>query len=165
MDQNNHTSSKAGARWLAFMGLALAGCGALFTALLGIAWQKAEQTHRWEPTPARVLSSVVKAVQATPNSPTKFEVMIRYEYTWQGKTLVSERIRRLNSPKADLELAEALREQYTKGQTTTCYVNPDDPAFAILKQDSRAPLYAIWFPLLFVVGGLRMAWAALRRKA
>jgi hypothetical protein len=48
---------------------------------------------------------------------------------------------------------------------TVCYVNPSDPTIAILKHGTRAALYSIWFPLLFVVGGLGIAWTAIRRKA
>lgn len=164
MDQNNDTSSKAGARWLAFMGIALAIAGALFVVMLWTAWQRAEETRRWIATSAKVLSSQLRPVQATPNSPTKFAIQVRYEYVYQGQTHISERIRRVNSPKRNHDDAEALREEYTPGQTITCYVKPDEPTFAILKHESRAALYSIWFPLLFVVGGLRMAWAALRRK-
>jgi hypothetical protein len=39
---------------------------------------------------------------------------------------------------------------------TTCRVNPHDPDFAVLKPDSLAPGYSIWFPALFVIGGLGM---------
>ena len=88
--------------------------------------------------------------------------MVRYRYSVGAQSYVSERIRRVDGPKADREDAEAIREQYTPGQTVTCYVRPDDPQFAILKHDTRAALYTIWFPLLFVVGGLRMAWGAVR---
>jgi hypothetical protein len=45
---------------------------------------------------------------------------------------------------------------------TTCRVHPRDPDFAVLKPDSLAPGYSIWFPALFVVGGLGMAGKAAR---
>jgi len=164
MDQNINISSRAGSRWLAGMGIALAVAGGLFVVMLWTAWQRAEETRRWTATPAKVLSSQLRPVQATPNSPTKFAIQVRYEYVWQGQRHVSERIRRVNSPKGNHDDAEALREEYTPGQMITCYVKPDEPTFAILKHESRAALYSMWFPLLFVGGGLRMAWAALRQK-
>jgi hypothetical protein len=46
-----------------------------------------------------------------------------------------------------------------------CFVNPADPSFAILEKDSKAVIYTIWFPGLFVVGGLGMAVQALRKKS
>jgi hypothetical protein len=42
-------------------------------------------------------------------------------------------------------------------------VNPALPAEAVLEHASRAALYSIWFPLLFVVGGLGMLRGALKR--
>ena len=94
----------------------------------------------------------------------KYRVIVRYEYAVQGKTFVSERIKRSEGAKGDRDDAESLREEFTPSQTITCFVNPADLTFAILRHDTRAPLYTIWFPLLFVVGGLRMAWGALRRR-
>jgi len=144
------------------MGIALAIVGAVFVWVLWTAWQRAEETRHWTPVSCRVLSSQIKSEQATRNSPTKHRVIVRYDYAWQGRTFSSERIRRVDGPKSDLEAAEELREQFAPGQQTTCYVNPSDPSIAILQHDSRAALYSIWFPFLFVIGGLRMAWAAIK---
>ena len=47
-------------------------------------------------------------------------------------------------------------------EETTCYVNPVEFNSAYLKPDSLAPGYSIWFPALFVVGGLGMVISALR---
>ena len=161
MDQIDKTSHRAGSWWLVGMGGALALVGAIFVGVLWTAWQRAEETRRWPAVPCKVLSSQVKSGQASRNSPTKHRVIVRYEYAFGGKAFTSERIRRVDGVKSNRDDAEELREQFTPGQQTTCYVNPADPAFAILEHDSRAPLYSIWFPLLFVVGGLRMAWDAL----
>lgn len=162
MDQMTPTTHRAGSWWLAFLGLVLAVAGTAFVGILWTAWQRAEETRHWQPVPAQVLSSQVVLVQESPSSPQKYRIVVRYRYEVAGKPYVSERIRRVNGPKGNRDDAEALREQYTPGQAVTCYVRPDDPAFAILKHDTRAALYTIWFPLLFVVGGLRMAWGAVR---
>ncbi len=164
MDQKDTTSQKAGSRWLVGMGLALALMGLVFVGVLWKAWQRAEETRHWTATPARILSSQVKPEQPTTSSPTVYRVEVRYTYTFAGKDYRSERIRRVDGPKSNRDDAEALREQFTPGQQLTCYVRPDEPGFAILKHDTRAALYTLWFPLLFVGGGLRMAWAALRRR-
>ena len=57
--------------------------------------------------------------------------------------------------------AEKLAAEFPPGKMTTCRVNPRDPDFAVLKPDSLAPGYSIWFPGLFVVGGLGIALRAL----
>jgi hypothetical protein len=37
---------------------------------------------------------------------------------------------------------------------TKCLVHPQNPALAVLKPDSLAPGYSIWFPGLFMIAGL-----------
>lgn len=163
MDQMTaSTPPHAGSWWLAFMGLVLAIAGAIFVGVLWTAWQRAEETRRWTPTPAQVISSQVIPEQENASSPTKYRPVVRYKYTAGGKEFVSDRIRRVNGPKGNPDDAEAIREQFTPGQAVTCYVRPDDPTFAILQHSTRAALYTLWFPLLFVVGGLRMAWGAVK---
>ena len=34
--------------------------------------------------------------------------------------------------------------------------DPDDPSVAVLKRDSKASIYTVGFPLLFVAGGIGM---------
>ena len=155
--------SRSGSRWLLGMGLVLAVAGGVFTWVLWTSYQRAEVTRRWPEVPARVLSSQVGREQATPNSPTKFLVQVRYEYQWQGQRYESGRFRRVDGPMSDEDKALQIRETYTPGAQITCWVNPQEPAFAILKHETRAGLYSIWFPLLFVAGGLKMAWDAVRK--
>lgn len=48
---------------------------------------------------------------------------------------------------------------------TMAFVNPTEPNFAVLKPDTKAAGYSIWFPLLFVVGGLGIVVRAIVRRA
>ncbi|MDB6073835.1 MAG: hypothetical protein JWO89_1475 [Verrucomicrobiaceae bacterium] len=164
MDQMNNSSKRAGSLWLAVMGMVLGVLGTLFTGVLWHSWRLAEETRSWAATPAKILSSQVVSEQATPHSSVKYRPVVRYEYQFGGTVFHTSRVRRSEGPKSYREDAEALREEYTPGQALTCWVNPADPSYAVLQHDTRAPLYSIWFPLLFVVGGLRMAWGALRKK-
>ena len=50
------------------------------------------------------------------------------------------------------------------GNETVCYLDPDAPELVVLKKDSKAALYTIWFPCLFIVGGAGMIFSALFRK-
>ena len=162
MDQMTPTTQHAGSWWLASLGLTLAVAGTVFVAMLWTAWQRAEETRRWTPTPAHILSSQVIPHQESPSSSRKYRIEVRYRYEVGGKSYISDRIRRVDGPKGNRDDAEALREQFTPGQSLTCYVRPDDPAFAILRHTTRAALYTLWFPLLFVFGGLRITWGAVR---
>ena len=146
------------------MGTALALAGAVFTVVLWTAWQRAEETRYWTAVPCTILSSQLKSEQPTPHSPVKHRVIVRYEYAVDGQSFTSDRIRRVDGVKSSRDDAEDLREQFAPGMKTTCFVNPAEPTFAILRHDTRAALYSIWFPLLFVIGGTRMAWSALRAR-
>lgn len=159
----SQAESKAGSWWLAGMGLALAAAGALFTGLLWISYQRAETTRSWQQTPCTIVSSQVIAERATPNSPTRWRVAVKYDYLFDGKSYQSSRLRRVDGTTGDEAKVQRIRQQYTPGGQSVCWVNPADPTFAILQHDTRAALYTLWFPLLFFFGGLKMTWAAWRR--
>ena len=157
-------SSLSGRLWLAGMGLFLALAGLLFTWVLWTSWQRAEETRRWMPTPCRIISAQVFSERPTPHSNPAHKADVRYSYTFEGKPFTGTRIKRVDSASQHEDNARKKLEDYPIGQETTCFVNPAQPDIAILKHDSRAALYSIWFPLLFVFGGLGMAWNALRRR-
>jgi Protein of unknown function (DUF3592) len=158
------TSSLSGRLWLASLGLFLALAGIAFTWVLWTAWQRAEETRRWVPTPCLIISSRLAREQPTPNSNPAYRAEVRYSYTYTGKVLTGTLIKRVNSPTQHEDVARKKLEDYPVGAELTCFVNPEHPDQAILKHDTRAALYSIWFPGLFVIGGLGMAWNALRRK-
>ena len=64
---------------------------------------------------------------------------------------------------SEKEKAELLSAKYSAGRETDCFVNPLQPDFAVLEHATKAGLYTIWFPLLFVAGGAGMIIAAWRR--
>lgn len=157
-------SSLSGRLWLAGMGLFLALAGLLFTWVLWTSWQRAEETRRWTPVPCRIISAQVTAERPTPHSNPAYRADLRYAYTWENRSYNGSRIKRVDSASQHQENARKKLAEYPVGTETTCYVDPARPEFAILRHDSRAALYSIWFPLLFVFGGLGMAWNALKRR-
>jgi len=156
-------SSSAGRLWLAFLGFTLAFAGAVFTWVLWTAWQRAEEARRWTPTPCLVTVSRLEKELPTPNSNPVFRPIVHYTFTWEGKPMTGTHVKRVDGPSQHEEMARQKIEAYPVGSEQTCYVNPAQPTMTVLKHDTRAALYSIWFPLLFVAGGLRMAWGTLRR--
>jgi hypothetical protein len=73
-------------------------------------------------------------------------------------------VKRVEGRSSHKEGTEERLEQYPVGKEVTAYVNPADPEFAILEHSSKAALYSIWFPCLFMVGGVGMIISALRKK-
>lgn len=53
--------------------------------------------------------------------------------------------------------AQRIVERYPVGSEDTCWVNPQNPKQTVLKHNSKAVLYTIWFPGLFVIAGLGIA--------
>lgn len=144
------------------MGLFLACAGLVFTGVLWTAYQRAAETRTWEAVPCVVVTSKLSAKRPTPNSNIAYRPEIQYRYEFSGKSYTGHRLKRVDGATSHEDRARATLETYPVGLETTCYVNPAQPDFAILKHGTKAALYSIWFPLLFVVGGIGMAWTAWR---
>ena len=161
---NNASAPKArvagsGGRWfLVAVGLATALIGALFVWLMARSYLRAREMHRWPEVPCVILSSVLGERRHDPQSPREYRTEVLYGYEWQGEARTGDRITLRGNPWTSKRLlAEKRAAEYPPGLQTTCRVHPQDPDFAVLKPDSLAPGYSIWFPCLFVVGGLVMA--------
>lgn len=159
------SNSTAGARALqGALGLVLATLGLVFTALLWLSFIRAQETRRWMPTPCVITRSQVISENPSPNSPLAHRAEVRYRYTFAGNAHDGGRIHRVDGPTSEKQRAAATCQKYPPGLETTCYVNPAQPDFAVLEHDTRAGLYTLWFPLLFVAGGAGMAWTAWKAK-
>jgi hypothetical protein len=148
-------ASNAGRWYLIFLGLALALIGGLFVYLMGRSFLRAREMRTWPEVPCVIIVSEIQEKQHDENSPREFRQNLSFGYEWQGKPHTSDRLTLRGNPwSSKRELAEERVAAYPLGEQTTCRVNPEDPDFAVLKTDSLAPGYSIWFPALFVVGGL-----------
>lgn len=156
-----HDPRRAGRIWLACMGLFLALAGLLFTAVLWRSYQRAMETRAWIETPCRIVSSMVLSEHPTPHSPMAFRLGLQYEYEFKRERHIGTKVKRVEGESPHKDAVEALADEYPGGKTTSCYVNPAQPAEAILQHATKAALYTIWFPLLFVFGGGMMAWRAM----
>lgn len=156
--------NRAGRFWLAGVGLSLSLAGMLFTAVLWKSHQRAMETRRWVETPCRILSSVVLSDRPTPHSPMAYRLGLQYEYEFKGVRHIGHKVKRVEGGSPHKEGAEELAHDFPAGRKTVCFVNPARPEEAILRHATKAALYSIWFPMLFVVGGGVMAARALRGK-
>lgn len=145
-------------------GLSLAGAGGFFAWYLWQVHEKAAEQNHWRETPCLILQSRVDEEVRAPQSAMIFRPAITYRYAAGGRELTSETIRRVHPESTSREKMEALVERYPAGSSARCFVDPEDPGRAVLIRDSKAALYSIWFPLLFVVGGLGVIWTAVRRR-
>ena len=149
--------------FLVMLGLVIAGVGGLFTWLMGMSYMRAVEQREWPQVEAVVLSSEMEEYQHDEFSPMEYRLKILYGYEWKGEPKTGDRYGVRGNPKYNKrDKIEGLVEAYPVGKRISVYVNPADANFAILKPDSKAAGYSIWFPMLFVVGGLGIAFRAIR---
>lgn len=156
----------AAGRWfLAFIGLSVALAGAVFVALMARSFLRALDMRSWPETPCTILVSEVAEWRHDVQSPMEYRHQIAYGYEWNGEARTSDLLGLRGSPWSnDRAKIEKSVSAYPVGSTATCLVNPASPETAVLKPDSLAPGYSIWFPGLFVVGGLVITVRALTRR-
>jgi Protein of unknown function (DUF3592) len=147
-----------GARcFLSVIGLILAGAGGFFTYQMWQSYKRAAETYAWQEVPCLISYSKVEEERLTLNSPVSYIPVIKYSFIQEDMSVISEKIKRVAGLKfKDKADAEALVAKYPAGQGAQCFVNPNDPKDVILVRDNKGALYSIWFPLLFVIGGLGM---------
>lgn len=150
--------SNQGFYFLILIGLSLAAIGSLFTILMGKSYLRAKEMRSWPQAEAVILSSEIEEWRHDPYSPMQYRLNLLYGYQWQGEALTAERLSTRGNPWTNKR--DAIEKQlatYPEGRILPTYIRPDDPSFTILKPDSLAPGYSIWFPMLFVVGGIGIA--------
>lgn len=142
-----------------FIGYILSIIGlALVYYLTGDLW-KQWQTKNWKPTDATVMESNYLRHESTDDdghTSVGWSPDIFYTYRVDGAEFKSSRYRFISSSSSDIDNVIAITSRYGAGSMTIAYVNPDDPAEAVLSQELGwgALLYLI--PLLVVGIGTTM---------
>jgi len=158
--------------FLILLGLSVSAIGGLFTVLMWKSYERAVEQRSWPQVDGLVLSSELEEWRHDEFSQKEYRLKILYGYEWEGEARTSERYDFRGNPNYNKRnKVEAMAGKFPAGSRTKVYVNPADPDFAMLKPDSKAAGYSIWFPMLFVVGGLGVAlravrsyWLEVRRK-
>lgn len=162
---HHQASPNAGRIFLFVLGLLLAAIGGVFVWVMAASALRAKETRNWPQVPCVILVSEIEERLHDPQSPIEYRHHVVFGYEWEGERLTSDQVSLRGSAwssKRDVVFGRIT--SYTPGDDTLCYVNPADPTFAILEPDSLAPLYSIWFPGVFVLGGLVMAARAVMKN-
>lgn len=150
--------------YLSLIGLSLALAGGLFTVLLWKSFQRAREVEHWPVVPCIILRSETEERQIDPNSGIERRFGVLFGYEWEGVPRESDLIKLRGSMwTGKPDVVQALIDKYPEGSKHECHVNPVDPRIAVLEKESKAPGYSIWFPLLFVVGGIGIMAGAWRK--
>lgn len=154
-------ANQAGRWYLVVLGLSLALIGGVFVWLMARSYLRARELRSWPEVPCVILSSELVERRHDDQSPLEFRHDLSFGYEWQGQPLTGDHLTLRGSPwSSKRDLMESRFKEYPVGKSTTCRVDPKNPDFAVLKPDSLAPGYSIWFPGLFVIGGLGIAFRA-----
>ncbi|HEX5790564.1 MAG TPA: DUF3592 domain-containing protein, partial [Luteolibacter sp.] len=96
-------------------------------------------------------------------SPIEYRHELSFGYEWEQKPYTGTSLSLRGAKWSSQEgRAAEIQARYPVGMRTECRVNPADPRVAVIEPESLAPAYSIWFPALFVVGGLGIVGRALR---
>lgn len=144
------------------IGVMLLLMGGVFEWLMIRSYLHAKASRTWPQVEAVVLKSGVDKRQIM-GSPPEFRYGILFAYNYQGLALQSDSL----SPRGskwikDESLLTQLANDYPVGSTHTAWVNPDYIDRAILKHDTKAAGYTLWFPFVIMLGGGGMIWGAFR---
>ncbi|MBC8125630.1 MAG: DUF3592 domain-containing protein [Gloeobacteraceae cyanobacterium ES-bin-144] len=161
-----HALSTPGSRiFLVILGLVLALIGGCFVWLMARSFLRAHEMRDWPKVPCVIISSEIAERIHDSQSPTEYSHRLSFGYEWLGKAYTSDHLTlRGNKWSSKRALVEKNLAEFPVGLSTTCLVRPDSPDFAVLKADSLAPGYSIWFPALFVVGGLGISIRAITSR-
>lgn len=162
-DSSNQTNNLAGKLWLASIGLILIMVGSLFVWYLFAVYEKACLMDNWVETPCTIQKSTIDDSGITQHHGTMFAFEISYAYDYQGTTFEGKQCKRIQPASGDRKKIEPYLERYPVGPSV-CFVDPATPENSVLKRDSKAALYSIWFPSLFILGGIGIIVSTFRKK-
>jgi hypothetical protein len=129
--------------------------GLLFFGLLSREILKQARTYSWKAVDCVVVSSSVLDL------PKDYGIHIQYEYQFGGRQYHGTNYTVGRFTTSDYGQVERLVDAYPPGQKTTCFVNPSDPADAVLRRGSLVMAPFLLLPLLFVFiggGGIYVTW-------
>jgi hypothetical protein len=154
---------KASTVFLLLLGLVIAAMGAVFTSLMWDSYRRAAEMRAWPQTEAVILASELEERLHDDFSPKEYRLRILYGYEWEGERKTGEQWSSRGNPWSNKREVPARQlERFPAGARSTVYINPENPDFTVLQPDSKAAGYSIWFPALFVIGGVGIMFHGLR---
>ncbi len=156
-DNAGKPASVLGKAGLSLFFLVFFAMGSLFEVLILHEFGRAAGQRFWKRVPCMIVSSEVKEVGG--ESP--YVAAISYQYDFGGRQYSGSVYKRGCSASDTYSGAREIVQKYPVGRATACYVNPGNPAEAVLKRNSLLIGFAALFPLIFVVigaGGVYFIW-------
>lgn len=117
----------------------------------------------WVETPCVIEKSEVDDSGLNQHYGTKYALITSYRYQFGGEEFIGSKYKRIQPSSSHKEKITSKQEAYPVGSETVCFVDPENPSDAVLKKDSKGSIFSIWFPGLFVLGGIGIVISVLRQ--
>ena len=134
-----------------------AGCGFLYIILLRPLGQIIA-ARQWIAMPAQVMSSTVKA-----DSRATYSVAITYTYTVNNQRYESKRYDFVGGASSGRGGKAAIVRHHPSGSELICFVDPHDPAAAVIDRGLQASLWFALLPGVFAAIGIICLLSAFRK--
>lgn len=156
--------SLIGKLYFCFLGVILILIGGCFIFFQARSYLKASETRQWPEVKCEIVFAE-KAVRIVPNRSSEFQWQGKFSFAYEGEEWIGSKLEPRGARwTSKEEKVDELVETYAQGKELVCYVNPEDPEQAILKHDSLGAGYSIWFPGLFVIGGIGVIIGLFKKK-
>ncbi len=147
--------------FMSFFFLLFLAAGCFFFYLMYQGVRQTYATYSWTAVPATVVESDVLVEPPGFDETRPYLFTVTYEYKVGGKLHRSTNHQDGYEGHRDYADADALRRRYAAGAAATAYVNPANPADAVLERKSPWGALALGFPLIFIfigAGGIYGTW-------
>jgi len=161
-------------RWFWWVwSLMFLGLGGLFLYVLGVrpVWGVL-QSSGWVETPCTVVSSQLKENNDSDEPDSTYSIDIKYKYEFGGAAHESDRYDFLGlSSNTHMAAKRRIVKEHRPGMKTICYVNPRNPAEAVLDRGWNSEMWWGLFPVPFVLAGAcafvfgALGWRPRRKQA
>jgi hypothetical protein len=134
--------------------------GGMGTYLFGKSAWNSVQPHFWQRTPCTIVESQAAGAALERTSKDGAAFTLRYSYDVGGKEYTSGMVRTDGLNREGWNTANLL-SKYRKGDKTTCWVDPGNPAVAVLERESPWLALVPLFPFVFFAigaGGIIGVW-------
>jgi hypothetical protein len=137
--------------------------GALFVWIGVIPAYRTVRAEHWAETECTVVSSAVRSHSS--DDGTTYSIDILYEYELAGRTWRSNRYDFVSWSSSGYDSKRSVVDRYPAGSPCVCYVDPSDPASAVLSRGFRPAHLVGLFPLLFLGAGAAVFFGLRARRA
>ncbi len=120
------------------------------------------QSEKWQKTPCLIISSSLGSHSG--DDGTTYSVDILYSYNVNGMEYRSNAYTFMGGSSSGHVGKQKIVNAHPPGMPTSCYVNPEDPAEAVLNRKFTADMLFGLIPLIFVIVGAAGLYYALKRK-